>query len=173
MVGEFGTLGAALKGSITRLRRVGAASALPTLRRLDTIISHVLLERLQHRPIIGEWRALLDYLQVTMQHRTSEQVRVLHLNTRNILIKDELLADGTIDHAAVHVREMMTRCLELGTAAVILVHNHPSGDPTPSGADITLTQQVVDAAKHFDIRVHDHLIIGTDGHASMRAKGLM
>ncbi|WP_158212186.1 JAB domain-containing protein [Sphingomonas dokdonensis] len=170
---EFGCLGATLKGSSSRMRRVAGSDALNLLRRVDAALGHVLIERVQRKPAVGEWESLIAYLRVQMQHRPTEQVRVLHLNARKVLIKDEIFSEGTVNQATVHVRELVARCLELGTSAIILAHNHPSGDPTPSRADIALTQQVIDAARHFDIQVHDHLIIGLGEHVSLRSRGLM
>lgn len=125
------------------------------------------------RPVLANWQALLDYLRAEMAHHAIERVRVLHLNSRNMLIRDELMSEGSIDQAAVHVREVIRRAIDLGSAAIILVHNHPSGDPQPSRADIELTRTIVAAGKPLGIAVHDHLVIGTDGHASLRAMGLM
>jgi DNA repair protein RadC len=108
-----------------------------------------------------------------MAHIGIERVRVLHLNTKNMLIRDETISEGTIDQSAVHVRAVITRAMELGSAAIILVHNHPSGDPAPSRQDIALTKQIIDAGQALGLAVHDHVIIGSKGHASMRALGLI
>lgn len=125
------------------------------------------------RPLLSNWQALLDYLRASLAHEGVEHVRVLHLNTKNMLIRDELMSRGTTDQAAVHVREVIRRAIDLGSAAIILVHNHPSGDPAPSRADIDITRAVVQAGKPLGIAVHDHLIIGANGHASLRAQGLI
>jgi DNA repair protein RadC len=108
-----------------------------------------------------------------MVHHAIERFRVLHLNTKNMLIRDEVMSEGSIDQAAVHVREVIRRAIDLGSAAIILVHNHPSGDPAPSRADIDVTRQIADAGKRLGIAVHDHLIMGTNGHVSLRAQGLI
>jgi DNA repair protein RadC len=108
-----------------------------------------------------------------MGFMATERVRILHLNTRNMLIRDEVMAEGSIDQAAVSVREVIRRAIDLGSAAIILVHNHPSGDPSPSRADIALTRTIIDAGKPLGIGVHDHIIIGMNGHVSMRAQGLI
>ena len=108
-----------------------------------------------------------------MAHAATERVRVLHLNGKNMLIRDELMSEGTIDQAAVHVREVIRRAIDLGSAALILVHNHPSGDPQPSKADITLTRDIIEAGKRLGIAVHDHIIVGSQGHASLRSLGLI
>ena len=108
-----------------------------------------------------------------MAHHVNERVRVLHLNTKNMLIRDELMSEGSIDEAAVYVREVIKRAMDLGSAAIILVHNHPSGDPSPSRADIEITRNMVEGGKRMGIAVHDHIIMGTSGHSSLRALGLM
>ncbi len=116
---------------------------------------------------------MLDYLRADLASITVERVRVLHLNSRNMLIRDELMAEGSIDQAVVHVREVIRRAIDFGSAAIILVHNHPSGDPAPSRADIQLTKQIVEAGRVLGISVHDHIIIGANGHSSMRSSGLL
>ena len=108
-----------------------------------------------------------------MAHMTTERVRVIHLNARNMLIRDEVMAEGSIDQAVIHVREVIRRAIDLGSAAIILVHNHPSGDPQPSRADIALTRDIADAGRKLGIAVHDHIIIGAQGHSSMRGMGLL
>jgi DNA repair protein RadC len=127
---------------------------------------------LAKRTVITAWSQLLAYVEVALAHESREQFRVLFLDKKNQLIADEVMNRGTIDHAPVYPREVMRRALELAAAAVILVHNHPSGDPTPSGADIEMTRQVVEAGKALRIAVHDHLIVGRDGVASLKALGL-
>jgi DNA repair protein RadC len=108
-----------------------------------------------------------------MAHIGIERVRVLHLDTKNRLIRDETVSEGTIDQSAVHVREVIGRAMELKAAAIILVHNHPSGDPQPSQQDIAITRQIIDAARPLGLSVHDHVIIGRHGHVSLRAQGLI
>ena len=108
-----------------------------------------------------------------MAHRAVERVRVLHLNSKNMLIRDELVSEGSIDQAAVHVREVIKRALELNSAALIIVHNHPSGDPQPSRQDIALTRELVAAAKPLGISIHDHIVVGGEKQASLRALGLI
>ena len=108
-----------------------------------------------------------------MAHHAIERFRVLHLNSKNMLIRDELMSEGSIDEAAVYVREVVRRAIDLGSAALILVHNHPSGDPSPSRADIDITRNIAEAGKRMNITVHDHIIVGASGHASLRAQGLI
>ena len=124
-------------------------------------------------PVLGNWQALADYLHATLAHEGVEEFHILHLDTRNMLVRDERMSRGTIDQAAVHVREVVRRALDLGSAALILVHNHPSGDPTPSKADIDVTRAIVAAGKPLNIAVHDHVIVGRSGQVSLRAKGLI
>lgn len=124
-------------------------------------------------PVLSSWQALLDYLTIDMAHLNVERVRVLHLNAHNRLILDEHVTDGSIDEAAIHPREVIKRALELGASAIILVHNHPSGSPEPSRADIQLTNRIAEAGRLLGIVVHDHVIIGRHGHVSLKAKGLV
>ncbi|GGB17654.1 DNA repair protein RadC [Sphingomonas metalli] len=172
---EFGGLGGLFAAEADALRRVdgmgdGAAAA---IRIACAAANRLLATEVAARPILGNWQALLDYLRADMAHHGVERFRVLHLSTRNMLIRDEVMSQGTLDEAAVHVREVIRRALEIGSAAIILVHNHPSGDPSPSRADIEVTRSIIEAGKRLNIAVHDHLIIGTRGHVSLRAQGLI
>jgi len=124
-------------------------------------------------PILSSWAALIDYCRSAMAFEDVEQFRVLFLDKKNRLIADEVQQRGTVDHTPVYPREVIKRSLELGATAVILVHNHPSGDPTPSTADVQMTRQIIDVAKPLGITVHDHIIIGKSGHASMKAQRLI
>ena len=123
--------------------------------------------------VISSWDALLDYCHTTMAHRETEQFRVLFLDRKNVLIADETQAQGTVDHVPVYPREVAKRALELNSSALILVHNHPSGDPTPSDADIQMTAQIDMALTALGITLHDHLIIGAEAEMSFRAEGLI
>lgn len=123
--------------------------------------------------MLSNWQALLDYLHADMAHHAIERVRVLHLNTRNMLIADEVMSEGSIDRSSIYVREVIRRALEFGSAAIILVHNHPSGDPSPSRTDIEITKAIIDAGKRLDVAVYDHLVIATRGHVSLRSRGLI
>jgi DNA repair protein RadC len=125
------------------------------------------------RPVLSSWSALLDYCRAAMAYEMREQFRVIFLDKRNTLIADEVQQTGTVDHTPVYPREVIRRALELSASAIILVHNHPSGDPTPSRADIQMTETIVEVGKPLGIVVHDHLIIGRDGHASFKALGLI
>lgn len=134
-------------------------------------MKHVLTYRLDQAPVLSNWQALLDHLSAATAHASRESFRILHLDTLNQLIRDELYSEGTINSSAVYVREVVGRALDYGSTALILVHNHPSGNTTPSRADIDLTRAVAAAAKLFGIAVYDHLIIGRDGHTSLRTEG--
>ncbi len=127
----------------------------------------------REKPVLGSWQALIDYLHIDMAHLTVERVRVLYLNAQNMLIHDDHVGDGSIDEAAIHPREVIRRALDLGSTALILVHNHPSGSPEPSRADIQITNKIAEAGRLLGITVHDHVIIGREGHVSLKAKGLI
>ena len=134
---------------------------------------HLTRAQVMGRPALSSWSDLLAYCRSAMSHETTEQFRVLYLDTKNQLIADEVLARGTIDHVPVYVREVVKRGLARDAKSLILVHNHPSGDPTPSKADIAVTQQVVAAARTVDLGVHDHVIVGRGRETSLRSLGLM
>lgn len=143
------------------------------LQLIFDVARRVAREPASKRPVISSWTALLAYVRVTLQHEPREQFRVLYLDNKNQLILDEIQNRGTVDHAPVYPREVVRRALELSAKSMIVVHNHPSGDPTPSRADIDMTRQVIEAARALDISVHDHLIVGRDGVASFKQLGLM
>ncbi len=155
-----------------RVKGVGAETALD-LAALHEVARRVLREEAANRAVIASWTALVSYVRVALQHEPREQFRVLFLDNHNKLILDEIQNRGTVDHAPVYPREVVRRALELSAKNLIIVHNHPSGDPTPSRADIQMTRQVVDAARALEIAVHDHLVVGREGVASFRQLGLM
>ncbi len=174
LLARFGALGAVLTASVEDLKSVpgiGEAAALD-LRLLGEATLRVGRETIRKRTVIGSWSALLAYVKVALANEPREQFRVLFLDNKNQLIADEVLNRGTVDHAPVYPREVMRRALELSASAVILVHNHPSGDPTPSRQDIDMTRQVVEAGRSLKISVHDHLVVGREGVASFKALGL-
>ncbi len=125
------------------------------------------------KTVLGSWSQVIDYCRSAMAFETREQFRILFLDKRNGLIADEVQQTGTVDHTPVYPREIVKRALELSASAIILVHNHPSGDPTPSTADIQMTRQIVDIARPLGIQVHDHIIVGRDGHASFKGLQLI
>ena len=172
---EFGGLGglfAAESEALLRIDGMGETSA-AAIRIAQAAATRLLAANVAARPVLGNWQALLDYLRADMAHHGIERFRVLHLNTRNILIRDEIMSKGSVDQTAVYVREVIRRAIDLGSASLILVHNHPSGDPSPSRADIDVTRAIMEVGKRLNIAVHDHVIIGTNGHASLRAQGLI
>ena len=175
LITEFGSFAAVIAAEPAALGRVEGLgeTAVAALKFVQAAALRSLKAAVIARPVIGGWEPLLEYLHAAQAHGINEQVRVLFLNSKNILIREEVMADGTINEATIHTREIVRRALELGAAGIILVHNHPSGDPTPSRADIALTHEIIGAAKLFGIIVHDHIVIGHAGHASLRALGHM
>ena len=143
------------------------------LKAVSQALQRSLREQIRDRPVIGSWTALLDYLQAAMQHEAAEHFRLLFLDRKNILIRDEVQSRGTVDHTPLYPREVLKRALELSASALIMVHNHPSGDPTPSQADIDMTKQVVAALAQVNITVHDHIIVGKNRHTSFKTQKLI
>ena len=172
---EFHDIGGVLTADPIALRRVDGVgeTAAAALKIAHACALRLVQAEAAKRPILSNWQALLDYLHADMAHHAVERFRVLHLNTRNMLIRDELMGEGSTDQAPVYIREVIRRAIDFGSAALILVHNHPSGDPSPSRADIDVTRAIAEAGKRLGITVHDHLIIGTSGHVSLRAQGLI
>ena len=172
---RFGSLAAVLNaepGALQKVEGMGESSA-AALKIVALAARRMARSEVQQQPVLGSWQALLDYLAIDMAHLTVERVRVLYLDTRNRLIQDHHVGDGSIDEAAIHPREVIRRGLDLGATALILVHNHPSGNPEPSRADIQITNRIAEAGRLLGITVHDHVIVGREGHASLKAKGLI
>jgi DNA repair protein RadC len=175
LLARFGGLSGVFGASAEELRTVkgvGPGTALD-LKLVHEATARMSRAEVRKRPVISSWSALLVYVRTAMAHEAREQFRVLFLDKKNQLIADEVMNEGTVDHAPVYPREVVRRALELSASAVILVHNHPSGDPTPSGADVDMTKQVVEAARALRIAVHDHLVVGREGVASLKALGLI
>lgn len=174
LITRFGSLAAVLAASPAELKTVaGVGEAVARdLKLLHQTALRVGREAVGRRTVITSWSQLLAYVKLALAHEPREQFRVLFLDKKNQLIADELMNRGTVDHAPVYPREVVRRALELSSSAVILVHNHPSGDPTPSAADIQMTREVVEAGRPLRVAVHDHLVVGRDGVASFRALGL-
>ncbi|MEQ7154404.1 JAB domain-containing protein [Brevundimonas aurifodinae] len=175
LLDRYGSLGAVITASEAALRSTpgmspGVARGLVGLYRLTTALSAF---ELRDREVISSAAALEAYVRTRLRFETREQVRILYLDHRNHLIRDEGTGQGTVNHAPVYAREVIRRALELSASALILAHNHPSGDPTPSRADIAVTRHIAQAAGLFGLQVHDHLIVGRDRTASLRALGLM
>jgi len=172
---RFGSLAAVLAAALPDLRSVpgvGEAAALD-LKLMQEAALRCGREAVGKRTVISSWSALLAYVRVALAHEPREQFRLLFLDKKNQLIADEVQNHGTVDHAPVYPREVVRRALELSASALILVHNHPSGDPTPSSADVDMTRQIIEAAKPLRIAIHDHLVVGRDGVASFKSLGLI
>jgi DNA repair protein RadC len=175
LIDRFGGYSALLTADPEAIARVGEISegAVAAIKIAQASALRLVKEQVKDRPVLGSWQALLDYLRADMAHNPVERVRILFLNSKNMLIRDEPMSEGSVDEAAVYVREIVRRALDYNATAIILVHNHPSGDPQPSQQDIRLTRDIVEACRHLRITVHDHVIIGTSGHSSLRAMGLI
>lgn len=171
----FGDFNRVLSASVERLRQVdGVGDAVITELKIVEAASHRLVRsRVMQRPVVSSWAQVLDYCHTKMAHREVEQFRVLYLDRKNILIADEEQAKGTVDHVPVYPREVVKRALELNASALILVHNHPSGDPSPSASDIEMTSQIRAAAEALGLILHDHLIIGKSCELSFRSEGYL
>lgn len=175
LLARFGSLSAVLSAeprALTDVSGIGETAA-AYLRAANELHLRAQREEIAARPAISSWNALLAYVRQSLQHETREQFRVLFLDRKNQLIADELMGHGTVDHAPVYPREIARRALELSASALILVHNHPSGDTTPSRADIDMTREIIDALSPLEITVHDHLIAGTGGVSSFKSAGLI
>lgn len=174
LIARFGGIGPLLGADADTLRREGLSDGVIGALKIAEASALRLLEiRVEGRPILSSWDALGDYLQAAMGHKAVEEVRVLFLNAKNLLIANEAMWRGSVDEASVHVREVIARAIALGATAIIIVHNHPSGDPSPSSQDIRLTRDLIDAGRHMKITVHDHVIVGAQGRSSMKAMGLI
>ncbi len=175
LIAKFGSFSEAVSAPIARLAEVKGISEKTALdlKILQAGALKLGQQSVLNRPVLSSWSALLDYCRSVMQFEDKEQFRVLFLDRKNRLIADEILGQGTVDRAPVYPREVLKRALELGSTAIILAHNHPSGDPTPSASDIEMTNNIITAAKAINISVHDHLIIGRNDTASFKALGLM
>lgn len=175
LIQRFGSLAAVLNTDPRTLANhpgMGEASA-AAMRIVAVAARRLARQAVREQPVLGSWQHLIDYLTIDMAHLTVERVRILYLNVHNMLILDDHVTDGSLDEAAIHPREVIRRALDLGAAALILVHNHPSGSPEPSRADIQITQRIAEAGRLLNIAVHDHVIIGRNGHVSLKAKGLI
>jgi DNA repair protein RadC len=172
---EFGGLGPMLEADPETLRRIPDMGdvSIAAIKLLKAAVHRTLYGEIAGRPVLGNWQGLLDYLRADMAFRINECVHVLHLDSKNQLIRDEVMSEGSIDQSAIHIREVVRRALDFGSAAIILVHNHPSGDPAPSKQDIAITRDLSETCKRLGIALHDHIIIGRDTHISLRSMGLV
>ena len=175
LIDHFGSFSAVLNappGALAHVKGMGEASA-ASLYAVALAARRMARGQVENRPVLGSWQALLDYLAIDMAHLNHERVRTLYLNARNELILDHLVSEGSIDEAAIHPREIIRKAFDVGATALILVHNHPSGNPEPSRADIQITAQIAEAGRLLGVTVHDHVIVGRGAHVSLRAKGLI
>lgn len=175
LIDTFGDFNRVISAPVPRLLAVkGVGEAVVReLKIVEAAAQRLMRAKVINRPVLSSWDALLDYCHTAMAHRETEQFRILFLDRKNVLIADEEQAKGTVDHVPVYPREVVKRALELNASALILVHNHPSGDPTPSEVDITITHQIKDATEVLGLVLHDHLIIGKSREVSFRALGYL
>jgi DNA repair protein RadC len=174
LIRRFGDFGRVMTAAPRELESAGLGEgAVAAIKLVQAAAIRMGRQRILDRPILSSWTALIDYLRAAMAHEANEQFRLLFLDRKNALIAEEVQARGTVDHTPVYVREVIKRALELGATALILVHNHPSGDPTPSRADIDMTREIARAAAPLGVTIHDHIIIGRGEPASLKALGLI
>lgn len=175
LLARFGSFAEVIAAPRTRLMEVkGVGESIANhLKIVEAAAQRLTKTQVMGRAALSSWSALLDYCTAAMARSQTEEFRVLFLDRKNMLVADEVLNRGTVDHAPVYPREIVKRALELNASALILVHNHPSGDPAPSKADIAMTREVAAAAKALGITIHDHLVIGRGGHASFKSLGLL
>ena len=175
LIERFGSFAEVINAPEPRLKEVQdvGEAVITELKLVRAAALRLMRTQILKRPALSTWKQVLDYLRAAQSYEHREQFRVLFLDKRNQLIADEVLQQGTIDHTPVYVREVVKRALELSSSAIVLVHNHPSGDPTPSRADIEMTKQIISAAKALGVTVHDHIIVGREGHASLKSLQLI
>ncbi len=175
MLGRFGSFSEALSAPPHLLEEIEGLgpTAITDLKVVLAAAQRFSRDQINDRPVLGSWTEVIDYCRANMAFETKEQFRILFLDKRNRLIADEVQGVGTVDHTPVYPREVIRRTLELSATALILIHNHPSGDPSPSSADVKMTRAIADVAKPLGITVHDHIIIGKSGHTSMRGLKLI
>jgi DNA repair protein RadC len=172
---KFGSFSEVLAAPETRLHEVDGVgdSVVHALKLAQASAQRFAKDTVRAKPVLDSWTTVIDYCRAAMAFEPIEQFRILFLDKKNALIADEVQQSGTVDHTPVYPREVVKRALEVGATALILVHNHPSGDPTPSAADIAMTKQVVDIAKPLGIAVHDHIVVGKTGHSSLKGLRLL
>ena len=175
LIEKFGSFAEVISAPPTRLAEVDGVgdAVVAELKIVQAAAKELLRGELRQKPVLSSWSAVLDYCRTAMAYADKEELRVLYLDKRNQLIGDERQQVGTVDHTPVYPREVVKRALELSASAIILVHNHPSGDPSPSRADVEMTQAIHEAARSLGIALHDHIIVGRQGHASFKALGLI
>ncbi len=175
LLAKFGSFAEVVAAAPERLKEIDGVGdrAVDELKLIKAAAERLTRGQIAAKPALSSWSGVLDYLRMAQGFDQREQFRILFLDKKNNLIADEVQGRGTVDHTPVYVREVVKRALELSSSAIILVHNHPSGDPTPSRADIDMTKQIMDAARPLGVSVHDHIIVGRDGHASLKSLRLI
>ena len=175
LIAKFGSFAEVVSAPRERLLEVDGVGdrAVEELKLIKAAAERLTRGQITAKPALSSWANVLDYLRLAQGFESREQFRILFLDKKNNLIADEVQGQGTVDHTPVYVREVVKRALELSSSAIILVHNHPSGDPTPSRADIDMTKQIIDAARPLGIAIHDHIIVGREGHASLKGLRLI
>ena len=175
LIARFGTFAEVLNAPEPLIKEVTGAGdrVVEELRLVRAAALRLMRGEILAKPALSSWSQVVDYCRAAMGYEAREQFRILFLDKKNRLIADELQQEGTVDHTPVYVREVVKRALELSATAIVLVHNHPSGDPTPSRADIDMTKQIVEAAKPLGVTIHDHIIVGREGHVSFRGMKLI
>lgn len=175
LMSTFGSFSGVITAPVERLREFKGLSenAIAGIKMMQEAAVRLSREEIMDKPVLSSWQALINYCRTAMAHRKTEQIRILYLDRKNVLIADELQGEGTIDHTPVYPREIVKRALDLHASALILVHNHPSGNTAPSQSDIAMTKEIQDACAMLNITIHDHLIIGKKDHSSFKSLGLL
>jgi len=175
LIDHFGGFAEVISASPERLKEINGVGerVVIELKLVHAAALRLAQGQIKNRQVLTSWSALIDYCRSSMAFKEREQFRIIFLDRKNKVLADEVQQEGTVDHTPVYPREVIKRALELNATAIILVHNHPSGDPTPSRADIDMTAKIVEAADKLGITVHDHVIIGREGHASLKQLGVM
>lgn len=175
LIARFGSLAGVVNAPVAELEKIHglSANAVTALKAVQAAAHLMMKQDMMNRPVLSSWSRLIEYCTATMAHEKREHFRILFLNKKNELIGDEIQQSGTVDHTPAYPREIMKRALELGATALILVHNHPSGDPNPSHADVEMTAAIIQAGKPFNIVIHDHIIVSGKGTTSFKTLGLL
>ena len=175
LIERFGSFAEVISAKPERLKEIKGIgeNVVTEIKLIHAAALRLSQGEIMQRPALSSWSLLINYCRASMAFNEKEQFRILFLDKKNILIADEVQQEGTVDHTPVYTREVVKRALELAASSIILVHNHPSGDPTPSQPDILMTQKIIEAAEKLNIKIHDHIIVGKQGHASFRGLGLI
>ncbi|MEO0412632.1 MAG: DNA repair protein RadC [Pseudomonadota bacterium] len=175
LMATFGSLAGVMTADLKRLQSLKGLgeTSIAVLKTMQAASVRITRDQAIDKPILSGWNAVLDYLKASTAYREREVFRVLFLDQKNVLIEDDVINEGTINQAPIYPREIMRRALELGSTAIILCHNHPSGDPTPSRQDIAVTRDIIDVGRKLSVKVHDHVIVGKQGYKSMKSMGLI